>query len=82
MHVCDEYVWSFSDKQLIFVFCHNIKNNLRGFGGVSARAASISCQTYCYSGCEARLEDHSICWLTLMSKEKEDCQIKCELDRN
>lgn len=29
-------------------------------------------------GCKTIL----VCWLTLMSKEKEDCQIKCELDRN
>lgn len=81
MHVCDHYIQSFSGKQLIFVFCHNIKNILLGFREESGRAASINCQTYCYSGCEARLQDNSSL-LAYVNEQGKRRLSKCELDRN
>lgn len=81
MHVCNHYIQSFSDKQLIFVFCHNIKNIPQGFGEENGRATSISCQTYCYSGCEARLQDNSRL-LAHVNEQGKRRLSECEPDRN
>lgn len=85
MHVCDEYVWSFSDEQLIFIFYIVTKTISEAFGGESASAASISCQMYHYSNWQVRLQANSSLLAHINKqgkKEQEVCQIKCELSRN